>query len=323
MNNKIRNIGAAMLAAVMCVALAGCSQSGTSNTSKIESSKTDSSKSDNSGQSSAVSKPKSENASDNNLTPEAPSNTSNEITITATDEILNAKFDSGLVQWYNDLFQCGGYLTVSEFVEKYKSSYDFTYDRETVDADILNKALDSSYRDGEFYMPNVYLRCIPKFTVKGLDTEDVKAYIVNPSDDPVQLSDCYINYVATNKYVGGLRAGGFCAGYCDQESGKYFLTEDAKKNKVNEKNPDFIETDVAEYLQSLGYEEINISSTTKGYELEPSMEYNKKFFKDSNGNYYFYNVGEPNAFGARPFYRNSVGFTGRVDAPTNVDYIFE
>lgn len=322
MNKNIKTYGAALLAAVMCAFLAGCAGKETPNTGKPASSANGNTISGTGNQSSTASKPESENASDNNSTSESPSSASNEITITATDEILNAKFDSGLVQWYNDLFQCGGYLTVSEFIEKYKSSYDFTYDGDNVDTDILNKALDSSYRDGEFYMQNVYLRCMPKFTVKGLDMQYVIAYIVNPSENPVQLSNCYINYVATNKYVGGLRAGGFCAGYCDKESGKYFLTEDAKKNKVNEKNPDFIETDVAEYLRSLGYEEINISSAS-GNKVEPSMEYNNKYFMDRYGNYFFYNVGEPNAFGARPFYRNCVSFTGEVDAPTNVGYIFE
>lgn len=326
MNNKIRNIGAALLAAVMCAALAGCSQSGTSNTSISESNKTQNSKPDNSGQSSAVSKPESENASDNNSTPEAPPSDSDEITLAATDEILNAKFDSGLVQFYNDVFQCGGYLTVAEFIEKYKSSYDFSYGRETIDKEVLSKTIDSGYRDGELHGESVV--CEPKFTVKDIDVENgsLIAIIVNPSDDPVQLSECYVSYVKSNGFAAyWLCAGGFCGGSSSQKSGKYLLTEEAKKNKENEKNPDFIDMDVEEYLRSIGYEEIKSPSGANGYDLKASMEYNNKYFTNSYGNtYYFYNVGEPNAFGARPFYRNSIGLSdGKLVGPNSVDYIFE
>lgn len=325
MNNKTKTIGAAVLAAVMCVALAGCSQSGTSNTSKIESNKTDSSKSDNSGQSSVVSKPESENDSDNNSTPEAPSSASSEITVTATDEILNAKFDSGLIQWYNNVFQCGGYLTVSEFVEKYKSSYNLSYCGNPVDQDVLSKMIDSSYRDGELRGVSDPLKCAPNFTVKDLDVTyaPLIAVIVNPSDNPVQLSECYISYVDSNGVAAcGFGAGGFRAGSSKQKSGKYILTEEAKNNKANEENLDFIDMDVEEYLRSLGYEEINKPSA-KGYELEASMEYGNKYFRD-NLTYYFYNIGEPNAFGARPFYRNSVGLgDGVVVVPRSIGYIFE
>ena len=36
-----------------------------------------------------------------------------------TEEILNADFTSGLIQVGNDVFRCGGYITLRDFVEKY------------------------------------------------------------------------------------------------------------------------------------------------------------------------------------------------------------
>ena len=40
------------------------------------------------------------------------------------DEIKNADFTSGLIQIGNDVFKCGGYLTLREFVEKYGENWD-------------------------------------------------------------------------------------------------------------------------------------------------------------------------------------------------------
>lgn len=41
-----------------------------------------------------------------------------------TDEIKNADFTSGLIQIGNDVFKCGGYMTLREFVEKYGENWD-------------------------------------------------------------------------------------------------------------------------------------------------------------------------------------------------------
>lgn len=323
MNKNLKTISAALLAAAMCASLAGCSQSGTSNTGKPVSGASGNSISNN-GQSSTVSETEGGNASDNDSTSESPSSAFDDITVAITDEILNAKFDSGLIQCFNDVFQCGGYVSATEFIEKYKSSYDFRIysNGKSVNEETLSEKVEPSLRGGR--VVSVAIHGKPRFTVKGReDVPELIVELINPTDNPIPYSECYVDYVWISGYECCVHAGGFCAGYCDQGIGKYFLTEYAKGHKVNEKNPDFIETDVAEYLRSLGYEEITVSSSTKGYDLEPSMEYNNKYFKDSNGNYYFYVVGEPNAFGARPFYRNSVGFTGGVSAVRDIGYIFE
>lgn len=49
-----------------------------------------------------------------------------EITYEPCDEIINADFSSGLVQIGNDLFHCGGYFTVDQFIEEYSDRYDMS-----------------------------------------------------------------------------------------------------------------------------------------------------------------------------------------------------
>lgn len=48
------------------------------------------------------------------------------ITYEPTDEIKNADFSSGLVQIGNDLFHCGGYFTIDQFIEEYSDRYDMS-----------------------------------------------------------------------------------------------------------------------------------------------------------------------------------------------------
>ncbi len=294
MNTKLKTISAALLAAAMCASFAGCAKNETSDIGKNESSKTQSSK-----QSSTESR--SESESTETSKPEKPADMP-EITFAATDEIKNAGFDSGLVQWYNDVFQCGGYVSVPEFIEKYKSSYEMKYKGEPVDEETLGTAVEPSIRETGKIM-HASLQGVPKFTVKdGQRKENLIVEAINPSDQPIPLSECYVDYVWINGWSYGVRAGGFIA-------------DDGVLS-------DLVDISAPEYLKSLGYEEMKRPSSD-GYDLKPSIEYDKKFFKDVNDNYYFYDVGEPNAFGARPFYRSDIGFGGRVSVPINVGYIFE
>ena len=50
-----------------------------------------------------------------------------EVTFEMSSEIKNADFNSGLVQINNDIFQMSGYISVADFVEKYKDRYDIMY----------------------------------------------------------------------------------------------------------------------------------------------------------------------------------------------------
>lgn len=119
MNKNIKAIGAAVLAAVMCASFAGCSKKEDNgvyvgkdgnvsvNESKLEN-HVNSVFGGNTNNSSSSTKPE-------------------EIKLAMTDEIKNAALGSGLVQYNNDVFQRGGYITVADFVEKYKDNYDITY----------------------------------------------------------------------------------------------------------------------------------------------------------------------------------------------------
>lgn len=299
MNKKFKTIGAAVLAAAMCASFAGCANNETSSTGKIENSSKQNSKSNSSSQNSTESKTESANTSDNGSKSESEeANSLSEITVAATDEILNAKFESGLVQYYNDMFQCGCYVSASEFIEKYKLSYDFkiTYGTKLYTLDDTGELLiEPSLSKGEMPLGEICkLRGKPKFTVKGSeDIEDLLVELVNPTDKPITYSECYVDYVWTNGYSYFTRAGG-----------------------VSE-----IDTNAAEYLKSLGYEEITNPETNQRGELKAAMDNNKKLFKDNNGNYRFYDVGEPNPAGIRPFYVSMITSGGRIDAPSDVYYI--
>lgn len=49
-----------------------------------------------------------------------------EVTIEASEEIKTAPLSSGKKQILDDVFQCGGYITVDDFIEKYSDKYDFS-----------------------------------------------------------------------------------------------------------------------------------------------------------------------------------------------------
>lgn len=296
MNNKIKTIGAALLAVTICASFAGCANSETSGTGKIENSSKQNSKSNSSSQSSTESKPESDNISDNSASKPEETDVLPEITVAATDEILNASLNSGLVQFYNDVFQCGGYITVSEFIEKYKSSYSFTlleygsdFSGKPVTDEILNMNVEPNIKDS-VGLSDLSLWLVPKFTVKDKELNPAtqrQAYAVNPTDKAIPFSECYISIVELND----------CPFY---------------PKALNEEI-----TDIPEFLKSLGYEE------TLSRDIKPSIEFDKKFHKDSNDNYWFYEVGETNAFGAKPFYKYWIFRDGEVKGLNDIGYIFE
>lgn len=114
MNRKCKAIGAAMLSTVMCASLVGCANNSNSeNPAKQSESKIENVLGENSN-------------SPSSSTPEETS-APKEVKLEPTDEIKNAALNSGLVQYNNDIFQRGGYITAADFVEKYKDRYDITY----------------------------------------------------------------------------------------------------------------------------------------------------------------------------------------------------
>ena len=115
MNRKLKTIGAAMLAAAMCASLAGCAKE--EEKPKLTESNIESHLESVFG-----------NNSNNNPPSQDSTTSESEIKYEMTDEIKNAALDSGFIQINNEVFQQGGYITVADFVEKYKDSYDITYE---------------------------------------------------------------------------------------------------------------------------------------------------------------------------------------------------
>ncbi len=293
MNRKLKTIIAALLAAAMCASFAGCANNETSDVGKNESSKTQSSK-----QSSTESKPESDDTSDSTSKPEEPAAKLPDITPAATDEILNAPLDAGKVQWYNDVFQCGGFVTVKEFVDKYKSKYDINYDGEPVTDKTLSSLVEPSFENGVIEGKEPSLRVAPNFTVNG---EELNKYtmrlagFVNPTDKEIPLSECYISMVTLYDYP-------------------FF------PSVLEEKL-----TDTPAFLEGLGYESIKVPTYDKSF-VPSSIEFDKKYYKDYYGNYYFCEVGETNAFGAKPLYSYwvfSATNYGDMRGLMRVSYIFE
>lgn len=115
MNRIFKIIGAALLTAVMCASFAGCAKE--EKKSELNESNIESHIESIFGGGSADSDP---SAKPEESEPE-------EVKLAMTDEIKNAALGSGLVQLNNDIFQRGGYMTAADLVEKYKESYDITY----------------------------------------------------------------------------------------------------------------------------------------------------------------------------------------------------
>ncbi len=64
-----------------------------------------------------------------------------EVDYVPTQEIKDASFESGLVQYNNDVFRNGGYITIKDFVAQYSDRYDFMFG-------------DMSYEEGkEYWLP--------------------------------------------------------------------------------------------------------------------------------------------------------------------------
>lgn len=119
-----------------------------------------------------------------------------------SDEIKNAALNSGLVQLNNDVFQRGGYVTVADFVNKYKDRYNITFSyyqdfrRTGAYDDCRDYPIEYDFKKYIFISisglgrrwwegyelfednswDNYYLTLIPK---DGYNTAPVKAYVVN------------------------------------------------------------------------------------------------------------------------------------------------
>ncbi len=244
-----------------------------------------------------------------------------------TEEILNAKFNSGLVQLNNDVFQQGGYITVEDFVEKYKDRYSIRY-HYPVDEyknrispyenckdylieykkNIFNQFFFGS-RWGErlagiqgFEWRN-YLELTPKYG----DTENiVKAYVINATskDKKITLNKAIIAAVdSCNGEIGHHSCAApewFPKGFNDVYMSRF---EELKCS-----NKDYSLSQVPQMLEEEGI------AISEGIGL---IDHLNKYWdgkNDDNHDYIrFWVVGEKNLFGAQPVFDCECEFDPNTD----------
>ncbi len=311
MNRNFKAIGAAVLTAVMCVSLTGCANNANNEKpSKLNESNIESRIESNF------------NVNSNNQSSSTPDEISEpkEVKLEPTDEIKNAKLNSGLVQYNNDIFQRGGYITAADFVEKYKDSYDISY---SCPIDYLIKNAGSydeckdyllEYHDNfiggaynHFGMRwgkresglGVYKGCLYYLTLTPKNNSyghSVKAYVVNATspDEKITLDKAIVieieseysdyKYITPEWYPLGLNTSDFKDKY-DSENKSYTLKKlcGALEAKGLTKNSKFEQT--GNLLPEFSKEE----------------NYNT-YWKQGNDGIRCYIVGEQNLFGAKPLY---------------------
>lgn len=108
MKNR-KEIMAALMAMIMCVSFTACNKDTEGDTSSVENTSSEAPVASESSvaEESSVEDSNSENDED--------------VLFPISDEIKNASLSDGLVQIGNDVFRCGGYMTISEFAAKYST----------------------------------------------------------------------------------------------------------------------------------------------------------------------------------------------------------
>lgn len=313
MNRKFKAISAALLAAVMCASFAGCANnenpsSGNSKDNKLNESNIES------HLESAFGNSSSNQPSSTTSEPSEPE----EIKFAATDEIKKAELNSGLVQLNNDIFQRGGYLTVADFVAKYKDSYDITYvcpqnhiilEAGTYDEckDYLLEYYDTffkTYRQlgkrwseresgmGKYHGALYSLKLTPK---NGKNASPVIAYVVNATspDEKITLENAIVAEIEPNTV------------------NYKFTTPEWVPMGFNEfdfqdyesENKNYTVKTLCEMLEAKGLKEIEATDYT--------IHYNT-YKKESNG--IGCNIlGEENLFGAKPLYHYYFSIDSNTD----------
>ena len=327
MNKKFKTISAVLLAAAMCASFAGCSKKGDNGVYVDKNGNV------------SVNESKFENhinsvfcGGENNSKPT--SSAPKEEKFAATDEIKNAALNSGSVQLNNDIFQRGGYITVADFVEKYKDKYDFIYNcpkdgwiQEAGSYDECKEYL-VEYKDrfqeiyssfglrwsersnggiGVFAGCEYYLTLTPK---SANTANKINAYVVNATspDKKITLDQAIVAEVAP--------AEGEHYALNAPEWIPMGLNDNDFKDYESE-NKNYSISNIGEALEAKGLKKC--SEKVSDYSLPSSREaenYNTYWVgKSSVG---CYALGEKNLFGAKPFYYYSF----RIDENTDkVNYV--
>lgn len=243
-----------------------------------------------------------------------------EKSIAMTDEIKKAALNSGLVQYNNDVFQRGGYITVADFVEKYKDKYDITYKDGSYEE---RKDYLVAYSDGYFNgsmsvgyrWPNKsggYNNYALTLTPKNNNGGPVTAYIANVTspDEKITIDKAIVmelNYSNETVYSGIVNTPEWIPmGFADNEN--YFIVKfESENKKYNVDN-------LSELLEANGLKK-NATFDMGASIVVPSPKGEENwitYWKKSSG-FGCYVLGEENLFGAKPLYYYSFIFDPNTD----------
>lgn len=243
--------------------------------------------------------------------------TPEEVKFAMTDEIRNASLSSGLVQYNNDIFQSGGYMTVADFVEKYKDSYDFEYSKNRIYTPI------GSYEECKDYLIEYERSAVNSnwqnnkncllLTPKGIKTKNgrenrVQAVVVNAAspDEKIPLNKAVVAEVVPYLVNADIQEtpGWLPMGFSEHH--KDIPGYNTHFENYESENESYTQSDIVELMRSNGLKEY--SEIIKGDWL-PKRDNSK------NHNIYWlaqgvgikqkvgcYILGEENLFGARPLY---------------------
>lgn len=244
-----------------------------------------------------------------------------------TEEILNAKFNSGLVQLNNDIFQQGGYITVEDFVEKYKGRYSIRYHYPVEKyksrispyenckdylVEYKEKIFKKSYYSGrwgdrygdvEGSVWRHYLELTPKY---GETDNIVKAYVINATskDKKIPLNKAII--AAVDSCNGELGHPSYAApewfpkGFNDVYMSAFEKLKCSNKNYTISQIPTMLESENITYEDSI-------------FVNDKLNKFWKDKTTDKHDTIYSYVVGEKNIFGAKPVFCCSFEFDPNTD----------
>jgi len=244
-----------------------------------------------------------------------------------TDEIKKAAFDSGLIQINNEVFRQGGYITVAELVEKYKDTYDITYEDGTYEErkDYLleykkpNDSFGSYDRSGQL-LGNI-LKLTPK-TGSNKELRSIDAVICNFTSPEEKITIDKGIVIGYNFAYGPVTSSGSSArtvhsAWLPQGVGLTSTLNHEKNLReipdgLKEANENYTLKSFTELLNQQGF---SLSENLPGSFREgKAEEYDKKYKKVSNSNYIqAYSVGETNLFGVKPVYEYTIFFDSNTD----------
>lgn len=255
-----------------------------------------------------------------------------EETYEMTDEIKNAAFDSGLVQINNDVFQQGGYITVADFVEKYKDKYDIVYKDGTYEErkDYLLEYRDpnsmfvyklesfgSDHELAELSSAGYLLKLTPK-TGSNKNLRSLYALVGNftSKDKKITLNEGIVigvnlyggdatKYIESAPHVWMPQGIGLTGMLNNAISSHYKAPKDLGKA-----NESFTLDEFSEYLEQLGFSK---RDRYPSHYRATAEDYDKKYVKPYTNVFNVYCLGEPNLFGLKPVYQYTFKFSSDTD----------